>query len=182
MNISRLVIRDYRNFSLLDVPVQKGVTCVLGENNAGKSNLFHALRLAMDVNLPSSQRQLTENDVHGCGGLSSAQQILIAVEFTGFADSPEQCAMCGLWEVASGSDVNSAIKQGSRGSTSDRSRHRLRQSLIVLELAMALTLLAGAGYFVRGIQVIAGRELGWNPEGIVVGYIGFPPKAKNSRR
>jgi len=100
MNISRLVVRDYRNFSLLDVPIQRGVTCVLGENNAGKSNLFHALRLAMDVNLPSSQRQLTENDVHGCAGLASARQILVAVELTGFTGSPEQCAMCGLWEVS----------------------------------------------------------------------------------
>jgi putative ABC transport system permease protein len=66
-------------------------------------------------------------------------------------------------------DVNSVLKQGGRGTTSDRSRHRLRNGLIVVELALALTLLTGAGYFVRGIQRIAHRELGWRQDNILIG-------------
>jgi len=100
MNIARLVVRNFRNFLLLDCPLQSGVTCILGENNSGKSNLLHALRLALDINLPSNLRHLTENDVHCCSSLNVAQQVLISVEFTGYTETPEECAMCGLWEVA----------------------------------------------------------------------------------
>jgi len=99
MHISRLVIRNFRNFSLFDSLIQPGVTCILGENNTGKTNLLHALRLALDVNLPSSLRQLTENDVHLCSGLSTAQHVLVSVELKDYQDKPEQCALCGLWEV-----------------------------------------------------------------------------------
>jgi putative ATP-dependent endonuclease of OLD family len=100
MHIARIVIRNFKNFHLLDCPIQSGVTCVLGENNAGKSNLLHALRLALDINLPSNLRHLTENDVHCCTALNVAQQVLVSVEFTAYSATPEQCAMCGLWEVS----------------------------------------------------------------------------------
>ena len=81
------------------MPVQKGITCIIGENNTGKTNIFHALRLVLDVNLPSYFRQLTENDVHCCTGLNEAQQVLISVEITEYSEKPEECALCGLWEV-----------------------------------------------------------------------------------
>lgn len=75
--------------------------------------------------------------------------------------------------TASRSDVNRALKQGSRGSTSDRSRHRLRHSLIVVELALALTLLSGAGYFVVGLYRITHREFGWRADTAVSGFFGL---------
>ena len=64
--------------------------------------------------------------------------------------------------LASRTDVGIALKSGGRGSTSDRSRHWLRQGLVILELAMALTLLAGAGFFVSGIFRLTHRDLGWD--------------------
>lgn len=64
--------------------------------------------------------------------------------------------------MASRVDIGASLKSGGRGSTSDRSRHWLRQGLVVIELAMALTLLAGAGFFVRGIHRLTHRELGWD--------------------
>jgi putative ATP-dependent endonuclease of OLD family len=100
MHISRLVIRNFRNFELLDVPVTSGVTCVLGENNTGKSNLFHAMRLALDVNFNSSLRTLTENDLHRCRGFAQATQVLVSIEFSEYSASPSECALCGLWEVS----------------------------------------------------------------------------------
>jgi putative ABC transport system permease protein len=72
--------------------------------------------------------------------------------------------------LASRSDVNSTLKQGSRGSTADRSRHRLRQSLIVVELALALTCLTGAGFFVRGIQRIMDHNQGWSTDHVLLGF------------
>lgn len=99
MRISRIVIRNFRNFLTFDAAIRAGVTCILGENNTGKTNLLHALRLVLDVNLGSSWRQLTENDLHCCTGLNDAQQALISVELTDYADKAEECALCGLWEV-----------------------------------------------------------------------------------
>ena len=46
MYISRIVIRNFRNFELLDVSLEPGVTCVVGENNAGVDTWEQALRQA----------------------------------------------------------------------------------------------------------------------------------------
>src|SRR5208283_5404937 len=70
--------------------------------------------------------------------------------------------------LASRTDAGAALKSGGRGSTSDRSRHWLRQGLVVLELAMALTLLAVAGFFISGIFRLAHRDLGWDASGEVI--------------
>ena len=40
MHISRIVIRNFRNFAHLDVTLQPGVTCVIGENNTGKNKFL----------------------------------------------------------------------------------------------------------------------------------------------
>ncbi|MGA7726211.1 MAG: ABC transporter permease [Opitutaceae bacterium] len=72
---------------------------------------------------------------------------------------------------ASRADVNASLRSGGRGSTSDRSRHWLRQGLVVVELAMALILLAGAGFFVCGIYRLTHRSLGWDTTHEVVGWI-----------
>ncbi|HEY1793948.1 MAG TPA: ABC transporter permease [Opitutaceae bacterium] len=76
--------------------------------------------------------------------------------------------------LASRADVNSALKQGSRGSTGDRSRHLVRKVLIVSELALALVLLSGASYFVRGMQRLSHADEGWKPDGLVVGTVTLP--------
>ncbi len=65
--------------------------------------------------------------------------------------------------MATSIDSGTALKSGGRGSTSDRSRHWLRQSLVVIEIAMAVILLAGAGFFVSGISRLTHRDLGWKP-------------------
>ncbi|HEY5080147.1 MAG TPA: ABC transporter permease [Opitutaceae bacterium] len=79
--------------------------------------------------------------------------------------------------IASRTDVNAALKQGARGSTGDRSRHLFRKVLIVGELALALILMAGAGYFVRGMQRMANAELGWTPDGLVTAGLSLPYNA-----
>jgi len=73
--------------------------------------------------------------------------------------------------VASRADVGGALKSGGRGSTSDRSRHWLRQGLVVIGLALALTLLSGAGFFVSGIYRLTHRSLGWDASHEVLGVI-----------
>jgi putative ABC transport system permease protein len=58
--------------------------------------------------------------------------------------------------------VNEALKVGTRGSTGDRVQHRLRHSLIVLQFANALVLLAGAGFVIAGVDKILSIDPGWN--------------------
>jgi predicted permease len=71
--------------------------------------------------------------------------------------------------IASRTNVNAALKQGSRGSTGDRSKHRLRQALVVAELSLALASLTGAAYFVRGVQRFAQTDSGWKTGNLLTG-------------
>jgi len=76
--------------------------------------------------------------------------------------------------IAAKTEVNSTLKQNGRSQTGDRSRHRVRQALIVAELVLALTLLAGAGFLVRGMQRISRADLGWRPDGLMTAVLNLP--------
>jgi predicted permease len=62
--------------------------------------------------------------------------------------------------------VNETLKVGTRGSTGDRTQHRLRHSLIVLQFANALVLLAGAGFVIAGVNKLLSVDPGWNQHAI----------------
>ena len=68
-------------------------------------------------------------------------------------------------------DVNQALRENSRGSTSGRGHNRLRNILIVGEVAFALVLLAGAGLFLRGLGRFAHLDPGWRVDGLVMAQI-----------
>jgi putative ABC transport system permease protein len=93
---------------------------------------------------------------------------LLASAATGIA-----VGMIPAW-LASSADVSAALKQGSRGTTGDGSRHLLRKALIVSELALALILLAGAGFFVRGTQRLAAADPNWKPDGLTIASLSLP--------
>jgi putative ABC transport system permease protein len=86
---------------------------------------------------------------------------------------------------ASRTDVNLALKQSARGAIGDQPRHRLRHSLIVAEIAFSLLLLAGSGFFIRGLQRVATADPGWNTGGLSIGNISLPneryPKVEQRR-
>jgi len=69
--------------------------------------------------------------------------------------------------LASRTDVNLALRDNARGSTGGRSQHRLRQLLIVAEVAFSIVLLAGAGLFLRGLQRFLNSDPGWQLDGLV---------------
>jgi putative ABC transport system permease protein len=71
--------------------------------------------------------------------------------------------------MASRTDLTGTLRSSGRGMTSDRSRHWLRQGLVVAELGLALTLLAGAGYFIRGLYAATHQDLGWKPDRELIG-------------
>lgn len=102
MRISRIFVRGYRSLEEFDVEVESGVTCVIGENNTGKSNLIRAMRLALDVNLSSFHRQLGEHDIHASLTTTTPQQVLVSIEFVDYVGNENECALVGAWEVADG--------------------------------------------------------------------------------
>jgi len=81
MHISKLTLVNYRNFAKSTFAFSKGVNTVIGENGAGKSNLFRAIRLLLDDNMVRLAYRLDESDFHR--GLSRWQGhwIVISVEF-----------------------------------------------------------------------------------------------------
>ncbi|MER9140316.1 AAA family ATPase [Mesorhizobium sp. M0830] len=86
MYISRIVVRNFRNFSALDAALSGNVV-VVGENRVGKSNLLYALRLIFDPTLPDSSRQLSLSDFwDGLGDPSEDDKIVISVEIKEFED------------------------------------------------------------------------------------------------
>src|SRR3569833_1270626 len=93
MQLSRIVIKNYRSLKFMDVQVAERTTCIIGENNTGKSNLIQALRLCLDVNLPSSHRALMKEDVHCDVEQQQPFQVLIGVEFKGFDGHDNEEAM-----------------------------------------------------------------------------------------
>lgn len=103
MHISRIVVRNFRNFETLDLPLQETVTTIIGENNSGKSNLLYAIRLAVDANLSAYKRRLTPADFNINVDWRRPSQILIALEFRDFADDPNQEA------TLSGCQVNAEL-------------------------------------------------------------------------
>ncbi|MBI3473723.1 MAG: ABC transporter permease [Candidatus Solibacter usitatus] len=52
-------------------------------------------------------------------------------------------------------DLNQELKEGGRGATAGRARHRLRDTLVVAEISLALVLMVGAGLLVKGFRALA---------------------------
>jgi predicted permease len=77
------------------------------------------------------------------------------------------------WQ-AGRTDVNAALKQQARGSTGTRAQHRVRHALIVGEVALALALLAGAGYFLRGLQRFTHQDNGWAEDHVITATLSLP--------
>ena len=59
------------------------------------------------------------------------------------------------------------LRDGSRGSTAGRERHRARNVLVATQLAMALVLLVGSGLMLRSFAQLRAVELGFEPEGVL---------------
>lgn len=66
------------------------------------------------------------------------------------------------------------LKQQARGNTGDPSQHRLRHTLLVLEIALTLMLLGCAAVFLRGLRDFTHRDLGWRSAGLLTGSITLP--------
>jgi predicted permease len=71
--------------------------------------------------------------------------------------------------------VNDSLKSGGRGKTGDKVQHRLQHSLIVIQFANALVLLAGAAGFIRSLDGVLTVNPGWQQHRVVQAVLNLPP-------
>jgi putative ABC transport system permease protein len=64
-------------------------------------------------------------------------------------------------------DLAGAMKEGGRGAAGDSGRRRLRNALIVIEVALAFILLTSGGLLVRSFFRMMDVELGFNPTNVL---------------
>ncbi len=81
MHISKLSVVNYRNFRNTSLYFNKGVNTIIGENGAGKTNVFTAMRLMLDENLIRSAYRLDETDFHRGLGKWQGHWIILSLEF-----------------------------------------------------------------------------------------------------
>ncbi len=92
MRISRVRIKNFANFSSLDVQTGKSIV-IVGENKVGKSNFVRALQLILDPGLSERDRQLgLEHFWDGLGEDKIGKTIEISVDLTDFTGDPRLMA------------------------------------------------------------------------------------------
>ncbi len=78
--------------------------------------------------------------------------------------------------LRSGSDkMLGALRDGGRGSTIGRDRHRVRSALVVAQVALALVVVVGSGLMVRSFQELRAVDPGFEAEGLLTFRIAPAP-------
>ena len=79
--------------------------------------------------------------------------------------------------------VSRTLRGGGRGTAGGAATWpRLRQALVVSEMALALTLLAAGGLFLRGLHRFVDRDLGWKADGLLTAELDLPGAAYRGER
>jgi predicted permease len=76
--------------------------------------------------------------------------------------------------AASRGRVGDALKEGGRSATAGSARQRLRSTFVVVELAVALVLLVGAGLLVKTFWKLRSVEPGFNPDRLITMRVELP--------
>jgi putative ABC transport system permease protein len=72
------------------------------------------------------------------------------------------------------SDVHESLKEGGRGAVGDRGSLTLRRGLVVTTVALALTLLAGAGLLIRSFSRLVGVDPGFQADHLLTFNVSLP--------
>jgi predicted permease len=72
-------------------------------------------------------------------------------------------------------DLQSALKEGGRGATA--ARHRVQNSLVILQMALTLMLLVGAGLLFRTIHRMSDTNPGFDTQHVITFKVGLSPSA-----
>src|SRR5260370_11152373 len=77
------------------------------------------------------------------------------------------------WATAK-TDLNESLKEGGLSTTTESGRRRLRNALVVSEMALALVLMTGAGLLVRTFLRLVDVDLGIDPANVVTMGLRLP--------
>jgi putative ABC transport system permease protein len=72
------------------------------------------------------------------------------------------------------SDLTDSLKDGGQNASTGGSRQRFRNALVVLEMALAVVLLVGAGLTLRSLWALQRVPLGFDPSGVLTMRLALP--------
>ena len=131
---------------------------------AGVLLAYVATRVLVSV-APASVPRLDEIGIRGSALLYTSGVSILAGLLFGV-----------LPALRSGSDkMLGALRDGGRGATIGRDRHRARSVLVVAQVALALILLVGSGLMVRSFQQLSSVDPGFRAEGVLTFRIAPAP-------
>ncbi|HEY1467933.1 MAG TPA: ADOP family duplicated permease, partial [Candidatus Acidoferrum sp.] len=71
-------------------------------------------------------------------------------------------------------NFNQSLKEAGRGGGSSRSRSRFRSAFIVVEVALSLVLLVGAGLMAKGVETLLRLNFKFSPESVLTFRVALP--------
>jgi predicted permease len=83
------------------------------------------------------------------------------------------------WKMSQ-ADPNESLKQGAGGASGDRALRRAGSSLIVVECALAVLLLAGSGLLIRSFVRLQSVDTGFRTDGVLLVRVSLAPIAQRS--
>ncbi len=75
---------------------------------------------------------------------------------------------------SSKTDLTESLKEGGRGSTEGSRRNTMRGALVIIEVAIAVVLLAGAGLLIQSLLRLQHVNPGFNPKNVLSFSLGLP--------
>ncbi|HET9529081.1 MAG TPA: ABC transporter permease [Blastocatellia bacterium] len=75
---------------------------------------------------------------------------------------------------SSNPDLNESLKEGGRGTSKGARGNRTRNALVIIEVALALVLLTGAGLMIRSFLQLQKVDPGFNPENLLTLRVQLP--------
>ncbi|MEX2304283.1 MAG: ABC transporter permease, partial [Bryobacterales bacterium] len=75
---------------------------------------------------------------------------------------------------ASRVNIESSLREASRGGSAGVGQHRLHQGLIAAQVGMAVIVLIGAGLLTKSFAALLHSELGFSPEGVLAFEVSLP--------
>jgi predicted permease len=88
-------------------------------------------------------------------------------------------ALPTLW--ASRTDFNPLLQESGRGNSQGPDHHRMRSAFVIIEVALSVMLLVGAGLMVRSFQRVLNTNPGFRPEHVLTASVDLPPTESYSQ-
>jgi putative ABC transport system permease protein len=108
----------------------------------------------------------------------------VGVIWFALAVSLLSCVLCGLAPAlaVARSDIHSALKDSSRGSTPGLKSQRFRQAMIVAEASVAVMLLASAGIMIGSLRDLTRSNPGFDPKNVITVRLWLPAATYDAER